>query len=240
MRILGIETTGPFCSAALMDGEDINEIRGTERLSHLSSLTEMIDKLLTDAGLTLKDMDCIAVSTGPGSYTGIRIGVSTARALNQASGVPIVAVPTLFAFGISEYEQEEDGKTVCPLFNARRNQVYAGAYRDFCEVVPAGPYMLDEFIGLLGDMDDLLFIGDGVEAYRDQIEKLCEGKKFEMDERTQDAGGVCEMAADMLADPEQFGDLTGLDAEAVKPQYMRMAEAEKNLREGKLGKKGAK
>ena len=239
MRILGIETTGPFCSAALMDGDDIKEIRGTERLSHLSSLTEMIGRLLDEAGVSLSDIDHIAVSTGPGSYTGIRIGVSTARALNQASGVPLIAVSTLFAFGISENDAEEEGVTVCPLFNARRNQVYAGAYKDFCEVVPAGPYMLDEFIGLLGDRDDLLFMGDGVSAYRDQIEKLCEGKDYKLDERTQDAAAVCEMAADMLADPEQFGSLTGLSAEDVKPQYMRMAEAEKNLREGKLGKGAA-
>ena len=76
-------------------------------------------------------------------------------------------------------------------------------------------------------------------AYRDQIEKLCEGKDYRLDERTQDAAAVCEMAADMLADPEQFGSLTGLSAEDVKPQYMRMAEAEKNLREGKLGKGAA-
>lgn len=240
MRILGIETTGPFCSAALADGDDIMEIRGTERLSHLSSLTAMIEKLLEEADIGFSDLDYIAVSTGPGSYTGIRIGVSTARALNQASGVPLIAVPTLFAFGISEDEAQRSGKTVCPLFNARRNQVYAGAYEDFCETVPAGPYMLDEFIGLLGEKDDLVFIGDGVSAYREQIEKLCEGKTYSLDERTQDAAAVCEMALDMLDGGDMFADLIGLSAEDVKPQYMRMAEAEKNLREGKLGKKGAK
>ena len=237
MRILGIETTGPYCSVALMTGDDISEMRGTEKLSHLNSVTKMIETLLDEHEISIEDLDYIAVSTGPGSYTGIRIGVSTARALNQASGVPLIAVPTLFAFGISEYEANREGRTVCPLFNARRGQVYAGAYREFCEVIPAGPYMLDEFIGLLGDADDLFFMGDGVEAYGERIEQLCEGKNYELDDRTQDAGAVCEMAMDMLDDPETFGDLVGLDCDEVLPQYMRMAEAEKNLKEGKLGTK---
>lgn len=238
MRIIGIETTGPYCSAAMMTDDGIIEIKGEEKLSHLSGLTGMISKLLDGEGISAGDLDFVAVSCGPGSYTGIRIGVSTARAIGQAAGVPLIDVPTLPAFGTSVAEKAEEGKTVCPLFNARRNQVYAGAYSGTDETVPAGAYMLDEFIGMLGDADDLIFIGDGVTAYRDQIEKLCAGKKIALDENTQSAAGVCRMAARMLADPEKFGSLTGLSPEEIKPRYMRMAEAEKNLREGKLGKKG--
>lgn len=268
MKILGIETTGPFCSAAILDGEDIDERVSEEKLNHLKSLTPMIDELMRVGGHKLTDMDAIAVSAGPGSFTGIRIGVSTGRALNQVSGVPLISVPTLFAFGCSEYEANKEG-IVCPLFNARRGQVYAGAYSDFCEIIPGGPYMLDEFIGMLkeigesraasdgadsfavaaGDGEDssgaaaaakalgkVLFIGDGVDAYADKIEELCAGMDYEMKSVYQDAAGVCEMAADMLADPETFAGRLGLSYNDLKPEYMRITEAEQRLKDGTLGK----
>ena len=121
MKILGIETTGPYCSAAVLDGDDITERVSEEKLNHLRSLTPMIDELMRAGGYKLTDMDAIAVSAGPGSFTGIRIGVSTGRALNQVCKVPLISVPTLFAFGCSEYEANLKG-TVCPLFNARRGR----------------------------------------------------------------------------------------------------------------------
>ena len=251
MRLLGIETTGPFCSAAIMDGDNIQERISGEKLNHLKSLTPMIDELMAEGGFSISNMDAIAVSAGPGSFTGIRIGVSTARALNQVSGVPLISVPTLFAFGCSEYEGNKEG-TVCPLLNARRGQVYAGAYNDFCEVVPGGPYMLDEFLDMVFDLQDsgitgrrektqetedkLLLIGDGVDAYADRIEEICSGRKYEAKSVYQMAGGVCEMAADMLADPGTFGDRSNLSYGDLKPEYMRITEAEQRLKEGTLGK----
>lgn len=242
MRLLGIETTGPFCSAAIMDGDHIREKSSAEKLNHLKSLTPMIDELMTEGGFSMSDMDAIAVSAGPGSFTGIRIGVSTARALNQVSGVPLISVPTLFAFGCSEYQGNKEG-TVCPLLNARRGQVYAGAYNDFCEVVPGGPYMLDEFLAMVFDLKDsgrvggkLLLIGDGVDAYADRISEICAGRDYETKSVYQMAGSVCEMAADMMADPGTFGDRLELSYGELKPEYMRITEAEQRLKEGTLGK----
>lgn len=255
MRILGIETTGPFCSAAILDGDDIEERLSEDKLNHLTALTPMIEELLSCGGFRLADMDAIAVSAGPGSFTGIRIGVSTGRGLSQVSGVPLISVPTLFAFGCSEYEGNKAG-TVCPLLNARRRQVYAGAYNDFCEIVPGGPYMLDEFLEktFAAVSGQLLFVGDGVDAYSDMIEEIClrngylpadDGAAgatkqatgtFLMKSKYQDAAGVCEMAADMIADPDTFGERLGLSYNELKPEYMRMTEAEQRLRDGTLGK----
>ena len=98
MRLLGIETTGPFCSVALKTESEIYELSGDKKLNHLSGLTPMIKKITEEAGLTLKELDAICVSEGPGSFTGIRIGVSTGRGIAQVLGLPLISVPTIFAF----------------------------------------------------------------------------------------------------------------------------------------------
>jgi tRNA threonylcarbamoyladenosine biosynthesis protein TsaB len=231
MQILAIETTGPNCSTALLHGDnDITELVSDEKLNHLQVLTPMIREVLARCGTRLEDLDYIAASEGPGSFTGIRIGVSTARALSQASGVPLIAVPTLMAFGCGECEGE---RIVCPLFDARRHQVYAGAYRNCEEIVPGGTYMLDEFLALLTDWDDFLFLGDGLRPGGERIRAWAaeHGKRIETRAQVQTAASVAELAQEMLADPAAFGDRTGLDYGSLHPNYMRIPEAERKRRE---------
>ena len=130
MFILGIETTGPHCSAALIDEKgNITIEKSMDRLNHLQVLTPLIDRLLKEAKITKDDICGVAASRGPGSFTGIRIGVSTARALAQVWNKPCIPVPTLFAFGYSRKDQlvADDKLAVCPIFDARRNQIYGAA-----------------------------------------------------------------------------------------------------------------
>jgi len=125
--LLAIETTGRKLSAALACGEGarIIEKKAPGELNHLTGLVPMIRELLDEAGARLSSLDAIAVSSGPGSFTGIRIGISAARAIAQVTGLPVIKVPTLetFVYGC------EPGEIVCPMLDARRGQVYAGAYR---------------------------------------------------------------------------------------------------------------
>lgn len=247
MRLLGIETTGPFCSVALKTESEIYELSGDKKLNHLSGLTPTIKKITEEAGLTLKELDAICVSEGPGSFTGIRIGVSTGRGIAQVLGLPLISVPTIFAFGrdIFKKAKKNSGKEknenliiACPVFNARRNQVYAGAYRGNQEIVKAGPYMLEEFIEKLrGELtasqdEALYFAGDGVEAYGEQIKESMPKAHFL--DICQSALGVCDMAFYMLSNRNAFEDNLDLNYKNLKPNYMRMPEAERKLKEGKL------
>lgn len=126
MYILGIETTGPRCSVAIINEKgEVWEIASDEAMNHLRELTPMVSKILKDCQLQLGDMSAIAVSRGPGSFTGIRIGVSTARALCQGAGLPAIGVPTLKSFA---YHMEDYSGVIAPMFDARRNQIYGGAY----------------------------------------------------------------------------------------------------------------
>ena len=202
MFILAIETPGPFGSTALLDQE--GNVLGFEvshgTMSHLKDLIPMIDTMLKKCGVSKDQIDLIAPSVGPGSFTGIRIGVSTARALCQALGIKAVPVPTLEAFCFKEAAadavldvreaaadassggqaagmQADSGRTaVCAIINARRGQVY-GMIDGFME---PGPYMLTDVIEaykskMEPDGWKLLFFGDGVDAYeKDIIEALGE------------------------------------------------------------------
>lgn len=232
MYILGIETTGAFASAALMkDGEVVGYIRGTDRFSHLQNLMPQIETVLEEGGITLKDIEAIAVSCGPGSFTGIRIGVSSARALSQMTGIPCVPVPSLAALAMNAAGLQQESMLICPMIDARRNQVYAGGYvieNGYpAEKVKAGPYMLDEFLSKVQEYDRILVLGDAVDIYGEKMKDLrsCGTETASDDIRYQDAASVVRLGA-ML-----YSQRGGIAYDKVEPEYMRMAEAERKLRE---------
>ena len=183
MYVLGIETTGAFASAALIDDDAVlGYIKGTDRFSHLQNLMPQIESIVRESGVALKDIDVIAVSCGPGSFTGIRIGVSSARALSQVLGTPCVTVSSLEALAMNAVseagEAGEAGENVlvCPMLDARRSQVYAGGYflEDGwpVEKIKAGPYMLDEFLQKAQSYDSILLMGDATDTYAEKIAEL--------------------------------------------------------------------
>ena len=235
MKILAVETTGPQCSVALLnESGNVTERVSEGTLNHLQNLTPMIGELLSDCQLQIDDVDAIAASQGPGSFTGIRIGVATVRALCQAAGVPAIAVPTLRSFA---YHAEEEKGMIVPVFDARRSQVYAGAFvwRDgeIREAVPGGAYLLEEFLAKLSEESAqsgnrrVVLFGDGCVPYGEKITACCEeqGISCVTDGRTQRAGSVVRLARDLF----KAGAL--LEYGQLHPEYMRKAEAERKLEE---------
>ncbi|MDR0876185.1 MAG: tRNA (adenosine(37)-N6)-threonylcarbamoyltransferase complex dimerization subunit type 1 TsaB [Clostridiales Family XIII bacterium] len=153
--LLAIETTGPLCSVALLANGHVHHRASSEGLRHLTSLVPMIDEVVSAAGLVPTDLEAIAVSAGPGSFTGIRIGVATARALAQTIGIPVIKVPTLETF----VYLTEAPCIVCPVFDARRDQIYAGAYYlepdgRIMTLVNGGAYIAEDFLTSLGRAEE--------------------------------------------------------------------------------------
>jgi tRNA threonylcarbamoyladenosine biosynthesis protein TsaB len=236
MHILAIETTGPHCSVAIIDETGrVREASSKGTMNHLQFLMPLTKQLLTDCQLQLDDIDVIAVSAGPGSFTGIRIGVSSARGLAQVLGCKVTPVETLkaFAYNVPEYQG-----LICPIFDARRNQVYGGAYLwqdgEILEAVPGGPYMLDEYLELLEQAiqttgnDRVQFFGDGLKPYGQKVEAWASGYPIVLtiapeEHRYQEAGSVAKLG---LAETIQ-GNASAY--ETVFPNYLRIAEAQKNL-----------
>lgn len=140
MYILALETTGPVGSAALIDERgQITEAVSGEAMNHLKDLMPMAKRLLDQRGVCQGDLTAAAASVGPGSFTGIRIGVTSARAICQALDIPAISVPTLDSFKV-----KCDGRTViAPIINARRGQVYGAVFgEDGSDILKSGPYML--------------------------------------------------------------------------------------------------
>lgn len=231
MYILGIETTGAFASVALMKDETIiGHTQGKDRFSHLRNLMPQIQSVTENSGLSINDIDAVAVSRGPGSFTGIRIGISSARALSQALRIPCVPVSSLEALAMRAEDFPED-ILLCPVLDARRNQIYGGGY--FAkgvrleERIKAGPYMLEEFLALTREYENILLLGDGIDKYGEQIYSLRPRgtETAPEDIRYQDAASVVKLGARLF---RQDG---GVMYNEVSPDYMRLAEAERKLME---------
>jgi len=124
--ILAIETSTVVCSVALFDGPLILGLQElyTEK-SHSQFLTPMVGNVVDQAGYKLEVLDAVAISMGPGSYTGLRIGTSTAKGLCFALDIPLISVNTLMAmvYGMNEFNQ--NGKLLCPMIDARRMEVFS-------------------------------------------------------------------------------------------------------------------
>ena len=175
-RLILIETSTALCSTALAEGGVITSYKESSAPKAHASLTAVfIEEMLSERGLTLADCDAICVSMGPGSYTGLRVGVSTAKGLCFGSGKPLIAVgtlDTLAAQAMTEFNDESvEMKHIIPMIDARRMEVYSAVFTpDGQQLTETVPEIIDEnsFAEYLGK-GPVLFIGDGAGKCADVI-----------------------------------------------------------------------
>ena len=169
MKILVIDTSGPVCGVAVMDGEKVySEFTAQNKNTHSASLMPMIQAALNAAGTGMKDLDAVAAVTGPGSFTGVRIGVATAKGLAHGAGLPCIPVDALEALSTSAGDFEG---IVCPIQDARAGQVYGAAFRQGKRLTGNAPMKLEEYLSTVEQLGSkYLFIGDGVPVHREAIE----------------------------------------------------------------------
>ncbi|MES2279750.1 MAG: tRNA (adenosine(37)-N6)-threonylcarbamoyltransferase complex dimerization subunit type 1 TsaB [Bacteroidota bacterium] len=174
--ILQIETATTSCSVALMQqGVLLAKRELNQRNVHAEVITLFIEAVFAEAGKQYKDMDAVAVSCGPGSYTGLRIGVSTAKGLCYALDKPLIAVETLKAMAdgmlASLNQNYTDNTLLCPMIDARRMEVFTAVFdTKGNKVMPTAALIIDEgsFAELLQD-HQIVFFGDGAEKCRETI-----------------------------------------------------------------------
>ena len=234
MKLLSIESSGLVASAAILDGDIIKaEYTVNTKLTHSQTLLPMIDEIVRrvdskqlagtnnasdGAGKTLTDsilnqLDAVAISAGPGSFTGLRIGAATAKGLCLALNKPLIPVPTLEAM---IYGCGDCRRTVVPIMDARRNQVYT-RYKGVSEAC--------DINDLLARIDEpVMFTGDAIPVYRDQIEKF--GKENSGFDYTFAPPHMNRQnAAAVAAWANAFG--TPMNADEFAPEYLRKSQAER-------------
>ncbi len=179
--ILNIETATEVCSVCLSkDGEIISIRESFSGRVHATSLTLFIQECLNDAGAKFNDLDAVAVSEGPGSYTGLRIGVAVAKGICYATGLPLVPVNTLQAMAALYVSQNEVSlELIIPMIDARRMEVYTAVYSsDLKEVKPVDAVILNDvtFSEFEKDEKPMVFIGDAnakvKELYQNKPDEL--------------------------------------------------------------------
>ncbi len=168
MKILVIDTSGPVCGTAVMDEEKVySEFTAQNHNTHSANLMPMIEQALNAAGSGLDEMDAIAAVTGPGSFTGVRIGVATAKGLAHGAGIPCIPVDALEALSASAGEFEG---AVCPIQDARAGQVYGAVFRNGERLTGDTPMRLEEYLDAAEPLaESFLFVGDGVPVHREAI-----------------------------------------------------------------------
>ena len=232
MKLIAIEASSLVASAAILDGDTITaEYTVNHKKTHSQTLLPMLDEIVRMTETDLRTVDAVAVSGGPGSFTGLRIGAATAKGLGLALDIPLVHVPTLDATAYNIYGS---GCLVCPVMDARRSQVYNGLYRfdgEFTVVQAARALDMNELIGELDRRgEEVIFLGDGVPVYRQLIEEtLKTAHRFAPAHlNRQRAAAVAALGALYYAQGRT------VSAAEMVPDYLRKSQAERELEEGKL------
>ena len=222
MYILGIDTSTMTGGAALLKDEElVGESILNIRTTHSERLIPAVDELLGHARIKLEEVGLISVVTGPGSFTGLRIGLATAKGFGYALGIPLVGVTTLEAFG---WQFKVFPGIVVALIDARRRSAFWQAFQGGSGLTEAGHGSLDEVLGWCGSRSaaQFLFVGDGAVSYRQEIEAALSSAVFAPPALSL----LRSSAAAHLGYQRYLAGEEG-DAVAVNPTYMRLTEAER-------------
>lgn len=228
MKVLGLDTSTLMTTCAVIDeGRLLGEYSLSQDMSHSEKLVPMIKEMLDSVSLKIKDIDLFAVSIGPGSFTGLRIGMATIKAFAHLADKPVVGISTLEALAYNL----PFNKIVVPMIDARRNRVYTGIYtwEDGILKTIKEPDVIEitELLSILEDYESLVVNGNGATMHKDLIrETLKEKVKFSTaGQNACKAASICELA--MVKYKEGIVD----DYFTMAPDYLRESQAQRELRE---------
>lgn len=222
MKILAIDTSTTHSSCAVMDDNNIvGDFSINQSMSHNEILLVMVDEMLKKLNIDIEDIDLFVAVTGPGSFTGIRIGVTVVKALAMALNKPIVAVNTLEALSFGVFSD----KKKIPLIDARGERVYYGVYEGINNENIVAPALLtiDELLEEFSDKGEFVFVGDCINLYKDRI---LENKNFEITPACLNSC-ISKNACVIGKQKYERGDIS--DCFSLSPEYVRLSQAQRDL-----------
>lgn len=230
MKILALDSSGLVASVAVIENDILSaEYTINYKKTHSQTLLPMLDEIVKMLDLELAEVDAIAVASGPGSFTGLRIGSATAKGLGLALKKPIISIPTVDGLA---YNLFGTNQLICPIMDAKRNQVYTGLYEfqkdEFKVVEKQMATGINDIIDKINSIGrNVIFLGDGVPVYKDVI-----GDTIKVEYSfapahlsKQRAGAVGALATIYYKN--------GLMESALshEPDYLRLSQAERELAE---------
>jgi tRNA threonylcarbamoyladenosine biosynthesis protein TsaB len=229
MRIIGLDSATNVASVAIVDENRLlAELTFNTKKNHSQRLMPMLAWMLDEVQLSLDDISGFAVAVGPGSFTGLRIGLATMKGLAHVKDKPILAIPTLD--GLAANLEGVQG-IICPILNARRNEVYTALYRwnsGHCRRLT--DYMalgLEKLARLLEEADEeVTFLGDGVPAYQESLKTLLPHAHY-----ASHGNAICRGAQIARLGLEKLKQGEIADYYSLEPLYIRESEAEVKWRE---------
>ena len=234
MKILGIDSSGMVASVAIVENDVvIAEYTMNHKKTHSETLLPMIDEIVKSTETELETLDAIAIAAGPGSFTGLRIGASTAKGLALAIDKPIIPVKTCEGLAFNMWGAEG---IVCPIIDARRSQVYTGIYRvlgNLQVVMDQTPMDIHELIEKLNAMSQssepservsgVTFLGDGVPIYEDIIwNEIAIPCKLAPSNMNRQRGASVAALGEILYKEKKY-----INADDFAPEYLRKSQAER-------------
>jgi tRNA threonylcarbamoyladenosine biosynthesis protein TsaB len=230
MKILALDSSGLVASVAVAEDDNLlGEYTINHKKTHSQTLLPMLDEVAKMTELDMGTLDAIAVSGGPGSFTGLRIGSATAKGLGLALDIPLVHVPTLDALAYNLWGTD---KLVCPLMDARRQQTYTGLYEfsggKLKAVLPQCAVGIEEIIAKINGLNrEVIFLGDGTEAFSSYIKEHCTVPYMfaPAPMNKQRAASVAALGMELYRNGQSE------NARYHKPDYLRLSQAERELKE---------
>ncbi len=227
MKVLAIESASIAASCAVSeDGSLLGEYTLNHKKTHSEKLMPLIEELLNELNIKIQDIDVIAISEGPGSYTGLRIGAAIAKSLAFAVDIPIANIPTTKSLAANVFDVS---KLIVPVMDAKAGRIYTGVYRwnegKISTVKEQYPCNIVDMLEMMNEYEEpIIFNGDGAVNYRDIIEKKLRQRAYFAPERYNflNASTLASIGYDMAL----IGEF--VQASDFRPQYLRMSQAERN------------
>ena len=234
MKILSVDTSANVATAAISEDDKlICEYSVNNKLTHSQTLMPIIDSILKQAETDLSEINLIAVANGPGSFTGLRIGVSAVKGFANAANIPVVGISTLTSMA---YNLPYCPHIICPIMDARRSQVYNAIYKwngnELCELKAPRALGIDELLDELSDYETVVFLGDGVPVHKSVICETLKNKASfaPLNTNIQHASSLSVAAINAYKEGKA---INGFD---LTPVYLRKSQAEREAEENEKRK----
>ncbi|MFR1811038.1 MAG: tRNA (adenosine(37)-N6)-threonylcarbamoyltransferase complex dimerization subunit type 1 TsaB [Terrisporobacter sp.] len=229
MKILGIDTSTMAANVAVLEDDKlICEYTINTKKTHSQKLMPMIENMLKLSDLDIKEIDAIAICVGPGSFTGLRIGMATAKAMAHVNNIPLIGVNSLEILGAN---MDLCNRNICSILDAQRNQVYMNKYilKDdkITELEEISIKPIDELLEEISSSnEDWVLVGEAVYKYKEKIEEISNITIPSPANNITKASTLCFVARDKMLSNDQV-----YNCYNINPMYIRKSQAEEQYEE---------